>query len=275
MEETMAEDIGKTIPVEIRKPRATVDGVKPAAANKVYEMLTKGRRYFGSSGAFTTNMAHNPEYQNREDIDSTIAAEYLAAERDMTRFLKNWMQDKPNVVLIDSVLVPGAEDNTEPDSESRLIEGRSNSHILIMGDEVVVIDTKRWKTKKNYAVSDEGEALMTNKPFPYSRLTISDTTDSWLDTLHAENPLISSIVCLHQEEVTVFRNKNWFTADFRLVEKDRMEEFMERKWSEVEEHSRSYISSSMVAQVATRCAKPYDEFARVFAMDTLKKMTKR
>lgn len=256
----------------IEPPLKNIEGVKDSVAEKIVIMLKKGRRYFGSSGAAMTHQASSPELEGRENLNREVAKDYLEAEHETTDFLKKWIKDKPNAVLVDSVRIPDWDGDPDApiDEEFGIFEGGDTDHILLIGNEVILIDTRRWKKKKNYSVDDDGEPLMTNKPFPGREVTIKDAIYSWLDYFEEEDASITGMVCINNEETTVLRNKNWFTQVYRLVELDRFEELLDKKWEEIEDEEKNRINSTLVAQSVVQCIKPFDVYSKVFDMDSLR-----
>lgn len=246
--------------------REEIEGVKPHVAEKIYEMLKKGRRYFGSSGASLSHQAFNPAYEDK-GIDRSLAKIGLEGERDTTTFLKDWMKDKPNVVLVDSVHIRGA--NEVLDEETGIMDGGDTDHVLLIGDEVIIIDTKRWKKKTNYQVGDNGEVLRANKTFPGSNVHMRQAIYKWLDYLH-EDAKITGIIVINTEEITVYRTRNWYTQPYRLVELDRFKELLDQKWDDIDDEDKNKVNSTLVSQVALSAVKPYDVYERVFDMKTLK-----
>lgn len=254
--------------IVVDAPNNRIQGVKPAVAKKIEEVLKSGRRYFGSSGAYMTHQAFNSEYTEQEGANKEAAKEHLDGERDTTTFLKKWIKDKPGTVLIESVRVPFV-DEEQIDPETGVIEGIDVDHVLLIGNEVILIDTKRWKKKKTYGVSEDGSALMTNKPFPGAHIYMSEYIQKWLDYLD-EDACVTGIVCINQEEVSVVRNKNWYVNNYRLVELGRFEELLNDKWKLVEDYDKTHINSTLVAQMVVRCQKPFDQYSKVFDMKTLR-----
>lgn len=250
----------------VTPPKKEIEGVKFETALKLAEILKKGVRYFGSSGASLTHQAFNPEYASK-GIDATLAKVGLEGERDTTTILKKWIKDKPNAVLVDSVHIRGWG-KEEVDEETGMIEGGDTDHIILIGNEVILIDTKRWKSKRNYSVGDDGEALRSNKSFPGGALKMRQAIYMWLNYLD-EDASITGIVHINAEETTVFRNRNWYTQAYRLVELDRFIELLDEKWEKIEEYDKTHINSTLVAQVALNAVKPYDARERVFHMPSL------
>lgn len=254
----------------IDPPLRNIEGVSYENALKVAEQLKKGRRYFGSSGASMTHQFSSPEYENIEGLKKEVAKDMLEGERDTTTFLKRWMKDKPNAVLIDSVSVPDWDEEPELDEEFGIFDGADTDHVLLIGSEVLLIDTKRWKKKKTYTLDDDGTVLMTNKPFAGGKILLKDSIYSWLDYLD-EDASLTGIVCINTEEATVIRNKNWYTTEsFRLVELDRFEELLDEKWKMTEDEEKEHINTTLAAQIIVRCIKPFDVYSKVFKMETLR-----
>lgn len=249
--------------VVIDEPLRNIEGVNNQTADRITEMLKKGRRYFGSSGAGMTQQASNPANRENENFKVEQAKEYLEGERDTTTFLKNWLKDKPNVILIDSVSIPDWEEPEEFSEGFGFTPPADTDHVMLIGDDVILIDTQRWKKKKNYSVHDDGTALMTNKQFPEGEILMNKSIHSWLEYLD-EDATLTGIVCINTEEATVLRNRNWYTQNYRLVELDRFEELLNEKWKMVDEDDKNRINSTLVSQVVVRCIKPFDEYSKVF-----------
>lgn len=254
--------------IVVDPPENDIEGVRQPVAKKIEEMLRKGRRHFGSSGAFFTHQASSPEFAEREEINKTLAKEYLEGERDTTKVIKQWMKNKPSAVLIDAVSVPDWEDD-EVNTEAGIIDGGATSHALVIGTEVILIDTRRWKKKKNYSLADDGSALMTNKSFDVSDVKMRESIMMWLEYLDEEASL-TGFVCVNTEEASVTRNRNWYTQNYRLVEIDRFIELLDEKWKTIEDYDRTHINSTLVSQIVIRAIKPFDPYTKVFSANAMK-----
>ena len=255
--------------VSVDDPMRYADGVKYEVAQGIATMLKKGRRYFGSSGAAMTHQAFRTDYiESHEGLSKDTAKEHLEGERDTTKFLKDWMKDKPNVVLVDSVSIPDHDVDDTVDPDIGVVEDGDTDHVLLIGAEIILIDTKRWKKKKNYSVGDEGEALMTNKPFPGGEVIMRESIHEWLDYLD-EDACVTGMVCINAEEVSVLRNRNWYSMPYRLIELGRFEELLNEKWKQIDQENKTTINSTLVSQVVVNCIKPFDQYSKVFDMNTL------
>lgn len=246
--------------VEVIPPKDVIVGVKPKASKRVEAMLNKGRRYFGSSGATLTHEIANPSYNDKE-INKEAAKEYLVKVRQTSDFLQQWIKDKPNAVLVDSVRTHNWGEE-EIDPETGLVSGGYTDHMLFLGDEVIIVDTKSWGKKKNFTVGDEGEILRSGKPFAGGTTKMDRMIRMWLSYFEAGASL-TGIICIQGEENAVFRNRNWFTQSFRVAEIDRFEELLNEKWQSIEEKDQREINTTLISQALVECIKPYDEFSRV------------
>lgn len=253
----------------VEPPARDIEGVKPHVAAAIAQMLQKGRRYFGSSGASLTHQVSNPEWRDK-GIKPELAKIGLDAERSTTKILKNWIKDKPNAVLVDSCHIRGWGKEEVVDEEMGLIDGGDTDHVLIIGSEVILVDTKRWKSKRNYTVGDNGQVLRTGKPFPGGNVHMREAIHMWLDYLH-EDASLTGLILINADETVVFRNKNWYTQSYRLVELARFEELLEEKWDKyIDDYDKQHINSTLVSQAVVSAVKPYDEYTRVFSEEALK-----
>lgn len=258
-----------------------VDGVKTPVIEGVAKMLKKGRRYFGSSGASLTHQVNSPDAAS--GIKPELAKIGLEGERETTKILRDWMRDKPGVVLVDSVHINmdyKTANIDEPeipevvDEETGIVDGKDTDHVLLIGNEIVLIDTKRWKKKRRYSISDSGSVLRANRDFPGGRVRMKHAIYLWVEYLH-EDAVLNGIIFVNSEETSVTRNYNWYKQPFRLLEKDRFIEFLDEKWSRVSESDRTTINPNLVAQVAMSAIKPDDIYNQVFNAKALSDFRKK
>lgn len=267
----VAENIPSPEEVVIDEPLDDINGVKPQAAQAIKGMLKKGVRYFGSAGASLTHQAYGPK--KGEEFSPEMAKVGLEGERATSKFLQEWIKDKPNAVLIDSVHINMdyqkeakemdgySEEETsseEPDEETGVVDGKDTDHVLLLGSKVVLIDSKKWKKKAKYSVSDNGMVLRYGKPFPGSRVRMNNAVFLWFKYLTGAFKIVG-VVLVNAEEAKVIREANWFRQRiFKLVEIDRMEEFLNKTWNSLDEEDRTHINTTLVSQVALSAIKPLD-----------------
>lgn len=247
-------------------PENDIPGVKKQVAAKIREMLVKGRRHFGSAGASLTHQLHNPELRGTAGFKPQLVEAGLTGERETSLIIREVMEKYPNAVLCDSVHIRGSENNDELSAgpEDGEIEdngfyddGKDTDHVLIIGDHVFIIDSKRWRKKARYTVNDKYQVLRNNKPFPGGNVRASAAKYLWKEYLH--DPVsVSSLVVVNNEEVSTFRNKAWFKSPFKLVDIGRFDDLLEKEVKKLKPGS--HIRTDLVSQVALSCIAPYDPY---------------
>lgn len=253
-------------------PLKKVDHVKPEVVKKVGVMLKKGRREFGSSGANFTQQAFNNEWRKKEGSQYAIAEEIVKAEREYTEIIKEWVADKPNAVLIDSVYTPQAQKLNEISfREGNGFVGESyTGHILFIGNEVFVINSLPFKKKKKYSLNKHEQILQSGKEFEFTEMwNMTEKIDRWIEHLD-DDALFTGIVGFTGEEAYTERYNTWFEASYRLLEKDRYTEFLDAKYEVIEDEDKNLINPNIIAQAVVRAVKPYDRYLNVFDENALK-----
>lgn len=224
----------------------------------VDNMLEDGRRYFGSSGASLTQQISNPEYAEK-GISPGLARAGLDGEHKTSRLLLEWMEDKPNVVLVDSVHLKSYGEEVL-NEETGVLEGGDTDHVLIAGDFVIIIDSKNWKGRRRYTINDNGEVLRGNSTFPGGKISTLKASKLWAEALKSHRVVVSSIVNISSDKVTITRNRNWWKQPYRLVSLEQLEEFLDDVWDKLPESRRSGVNVNLVASIASNAIKPYDVF---------------
>ena len=222
------------------------------------KMLKNGRRYFGSSGASLTHQVSNPIYKEK-GIDSALAKVGLDGEHKTSRLLMEWMKDKPNVVLIDSIHLKsyGEEEFNE---ETGTMDGGDTDHCLVIGRFVLIIDSKNWKGKKRYEISDKGEVTRSKKPFPGGKINTIPASKLWAEALSPFGVTISSIVNITSDKVMVTRDRNWWKQPYRLVTLEVLEEFLNDVWEKLPQDTKEDINVNLISSIASNAIRPYDVY---------------
>lgn len=224
----------------------------------VERMLKEGRRYFGSSGASLTHQISNPAYEDK-GIDSGLAKAGLEGEHKTSRLIMEWMEDKENVVLIDSVHLKTYGEETF-NEETGTMDGGDTDHVLIIGNFVIIIDSKNWKGKRRYSINDNGEVTRGKSTFPGGKINTIRASKLWSDALKEFRPTISSIVNITAEKVEVTRDRNWWKQPYRLVTLEVLKEFLDDVWGKLPGNTKNQINVNLVAAIASNTLKPYDVF---------------
>jgi len=252
--------------IKIQPPTPELPGVKHSVALKISEMLTRGRRYFGSAGASLTHHANNPDYDSEFKRKLIILG--LEGERNTSKKLQKWIKDKPNAVLVDSVHVKGLGKETI-DLENGTVDGGDTDHVLVIGNHVILIDSKRWQSKRSYSISDKGSILRSNgkgKPgrtFGGSHVNAKAAKYLWKKYLH-KSAKVHSVVCINADKVYVKMDSNWKKQGFRLVTIENLFDHLDYIYDNSEENDRNTINSTLISQIVVSCIKPFDAYTRIF-----------
>lgn len=215
--------------------------------------LKKGRRYFGSSAASLTHQIDNPIYRDT-DFDRKIANIGLEGERKTTLKLKEWMKDKPNVVLIDSIHIKGM--GKEEIDEEGVMDAGDTDHLLIIGNHLIIIDSKAWK-KSTYKVLETGQILRSNKPFPGGNVKITNAIYLWKNYLKDYPISAEGIIIITNEEAFVTRDFNWHKQQFKLTNYSDLYKWLDGIYNKSGIDKES-IYVDLVAEIAKCCVKPYN-----------------
>lgn len=260
--------------VEVREFRHAT-GVSERQGRIVEEALRNGKRHFGSAGASLTwmtspSMKQNlPEGWKQEVLDGA-----LKAERDTSSKLLDWMKDKPNAVLLDSLHIRGAGKEIV-DEETGLVEAGDTDHILVIGNYVLVIDTKNWKAKARYEVDEHGHIIRNKKSFPGGNVHMERALRMWLNYLDEPDSEISGAIYINNgdaEETRVFRSREWYKHYYFLLEESRAMPWFDEKYEkEITRDGRNtgFINTELIAQIAVCCVKPYNPLKGLINMDTV------
>lgn len=224
----------------------------------VEKMLEDGRRYFGSSGASLTHQISNPIYEEK-GIDAGLARAGLEGEHKTSRVIMDWLEDKPTAVLVDSVHLKSYGEEVL-NEETGTMDGGDTDHVLIIGNFVIVIDSKNWKGKRRYAINEDGVVTRGKSSFPGGKINTISASKLWAHALKPFRVTISSIVNISTEKVSVTRDRNWWSQSYRLVTLEILEEFLDDVWEKLPENTKDHINVNLVASVASNALKPYNVF---------------
>lgn len=224
----------------------------------ITRMLNEGRRYFGSSGASLTHQISNPIYEDK-GIDPTLAKIGLDGEHKTTKMLREWIKDKPNAVLVDSVHVKGYGEE-ELDEETGLIEGGDTDHVMIIGDMIIIIDSKNWKGRRRYSIDNNGNVKRGTGTFAGGKLNTVRARHLWYSYLRELGTSVSAIIIITSDKVAITKDKNWWKQGYRLISIEEAEEFLDKVWHSLPDDSKETINANLVASVVVNAIKPYDTF---------------
>lgn len=253
-------------PVEIQYRTSTKSKLSQAKVDKVLASLKKGRRYFGSSGAGLTHQTLNKNYFEKKKnadgdklvINPTLAKVGLEGERKTTLVLKEWMKDKPNVVLLDSIHIKGYGYEEVVNEETGQVDGGDTDHVLVIGNIVVMIDSKNWKGNRAYTITENAQIMRSGNVFHSSNPKTRQAAGILRSYLSSHNPQITSIISISSDKVFVKRDGNWWRAHFRLVSIEYLPDFLDLMWSNLPDNTKDFINVGLISDLVVSCIKPYD-----------------
>lgn len=260
-------------------------GVKIESAKKIHQALKQGRRKFGVAGASLSWQISCKEYE-KAGVNKKLAQIGLEGEQTTSQILLKWMANKPAAVLLESVHIRDPknrskklnfntpedllgkwdkEKDEEDDGDEEVItDGKDTDHILVIGNNVLLIDSKKWKEKATYSITEKGGVMRSNRTFAGSTVRMKESIYLWLNYLK-DTVAITGIVHIvsSNENTKVIRNKNWFKANWRLCETNRLIALLD-DWYEksVTETAKYTIDSGLIAQIAVNCVKPYNPYSK-------------
>lgn len=102
-------------------------------------------------------------------------------------------------------------------------------HVVIYGNLLLVIDSKRWKASRKYSVTPNGAILRGTVNFPSGKVRIGSALAVWRKRFPQYK--VHGVVTIAQEKIFVSRDKNWYKAPFRLVENEKLEDYLREMFS--------------------------------------------
>jgi hypothetical protein len=164
------------------------------------EAYKKGTKIFGVPGAALTW-----GIDGIKGISSEIGK---TGEEATANVLKEYSEKHEGVYVFHSIMLPESTGDTD--------------HIVVYGNNVIIIDSKRWKSVRKYGISASGHVLRGTVAFPEGKVKTLFSIQKWKKVLSKNT--VQGIVCIAQEKIFVTRDRNWYRAPFRLVEIEKLEE---------------------------------------------------
>lgn len=126
----------------------------------------------------------------------------IKGEKKTAQVLDSFVADHDGVKVFHSVRWPGSKGDTD--------------HVVLAGDTVIIIDSKRWKKKRTYSVTAHGNIMRGTVRFDAGKIKMLPALEAWRGVLPNECKVIG-LVCVAQDAVWVTYNDNWKKAPFKLV----------------------------------------------------------
>lgn len=239
----------------------------PQKTLEVTEMFLnqKGRRYFGIAAASLSNQLVDPKYKQYSPNSKLIQAG-ISGEKQTSMILRQWIYDKPNCVLIDSINLPINNLEPEEDGEPGQLDLGDTDHLLIIGDNLIIIDSKNWKAKSTYEINLEKGILRGKKTFQGNRPRMNQAKYLW-QKYYDEVPIgkIYGFVCISSPTPNIIRDKEWWKSGYKLVNQETLIKFLDELYQDLQKiEDIDFIRVDMVARALTGLVKPYDPTADKF-----------
>jgi hypothetical protein len=184
-------------------PKRDKEIIKPTSLyskESFAEEFKKGRIVYGVPGASLT--------WGIDGVKGMSGEIGKDGEESTAKVLDEYAKNHKGVYVFHSIMLPESTGDTD--------------HILVYKDKIIIIDSKRWKSVRKYAVSASGHVLRGTVAFPEGKVKTLFAIQKWKKVLTKSS--VTGIVCIAQEKVFVVRDRNWYRAPFRLVEIEKLVE---------------------------------------------------
>lgn len=200
---------------------------------EVKNLIQSGQKVFGSPAASLTWGIDGDRLKG--SIRPGIEGEKMTA-----KILDDYANTHPGVFVFHSLSWPESNGDTD--------------HILVYKDLIIVIDSKRWKTKRSYAVTERGAIKRGKQVFPQGKVKIGYALKAWRKKI-PKDVKVFGLVCIAQQKVFVTRDKFWYKAPYRLVEAEKLVEQLDYM---IENHKSvtGTVSGAMLVYFGKLLVKP-------------------
>lgn len=175
-------------------------------------------------------------------------------EKQTAKILNEFVKTIPAAKVFHSIQWPGSQGDTD--------------HMLVIGNLVIIIDSKRWKSKRKYSVTPKGAILRGTVPFPEGRVKMIPAMMAWNKVLPKEAKVVG-VVCIAQQEVFVPYDKNWYKAPYRLVTAEKLVEYLEGFVKKQEKYTHK-TNPKILALIATRVIKARNRRAEIINVSAMR-----
>lgn len=224
----------------VDKPQKEYAKPKPLFnKEKFAEAFKKGQKVFGYPGAALTWGINGIK-----GMSSVIG---INGEEQTAKVLEQYSKEKEGVYVFHSLMWPQSNGDTD--------------HVLVYKNNIIIIDSKRWKSVRKYSISSSGFVMRGTVPFPEGKVKTLYAVNKWREAL--PNFKISAIVCIAQEKVFVQRDRNWYRAPFRLTEIEKLKEQLDYELKSIDENiPDNYALLQYLAHLTVKPRNLRSEFIR-------------
>jgi len=216
---------------------------------EIKQHLKTGTQIFGVPGASLT-----------WGIEGSGSGQVTAGgegEKQVAKELAIFAEKNPKVKIFHSVQWPGSKGDTD--------------HMVVIGTLILIIDAKRWKSKRKYSVTPKGAILRGTVPFPEGKVKMMPAMSAWRKTL-GKTAKVMGVVCIAQTEVFVPYDKNWYSAPYRLVTAENLIEFLDKTIAKQKPEITNAKNTALLVEIARKVIKPRDRRNELINLAAMKRM---
>lgn len=233
------------------KPATLPPGLTPEAMLKITQMIKSGRQIYGAPGASLT--------WGIEGSDGGDVTAGIEGEKKTANILSAWAEKHPTALVFHSIRWPGSEGDSD--------------HIVLLGRTALIIDSKRWKSKRKYSVMANGSIKRGTVAFPEGNVKMIPAMRAWSEVL-GKGVAVRGIVCISQDEVFVPYDENWRKAPFKLVTAEKLEEYLDNYVAKyLRKSDLDCVDLATAALVMARLVKPRNRRAEVINLRAARRLS--
>ena len=235
-----------TVPVTAKaSPKKGMPGVVVA---KISQLMSTPKRIYGTPAAsLTWGIAGSATG------DVTAGSE---GEKQTAKILEAFAAKHADVRVFHSVRWPGSKGDTD--------------HMVVIGNHVIIIDSKRWMSSRKYSVTAKGTILRGTVPFPEGKVKMIPSLKAWREKLPTGVKL-TGVISISQEKVFVPYDRNWYKAPFKLVTAENLEEYLTKYKEKQKADTIGYIDINIIEPIITNLIKARDRRSEIINLAAMKR----
>lgn len=184
-----------------------IDSVKAAymySSETLEKVIASGEKIFGEPGASLTW-----GIGGHKNVSTSLGE---SGEKETGEILNQYVETTSNAYVCHSV-------------KNFLTQGDID-HVLIQDNIIVIIDSKKWKGARKYSIGDKYNIVRGRASFPEGYVKAGEIRAKMQEKF--PNNKIRSVICIAQTKVFVVKNANWYKAPYRLIELEKLDEFLKQ-----------------------------------------------
>lgn len=253
--------------------------IPTSSIDKVVQYLEENRRYFGIAATGLRNQIKDPrfrEFYKKDERGNVLRPNKkkiefgIKGECETSKILRKWIEDKEDVVLFDSIHLPTKEQPTPEieNEDDHFLDTGDTDHALVIGNKIVLVDSKMWKSKCTYMFNEDKTLLRNNKEFYGNRPKIHQMKYLWVEYLKDLGicESIEALVCVvSPDDITrpnIVRNGDWWYAGYKLTNQKDLTYFLNMIYNEdIKASDKGFVRPEILVRILRGLIKPYDEYS--------------